>query len=335
VNIGFTRPLVFFAALAAPVLVMIFRRFFIDVFTLNLPLGAPGGASFKQPWTRASFQKTALVMELAGVFALLCAAAGPRIISRQVVYLDRGAEVLFVLDCSPSMAALDMAGKSRFDISRALIETFARERPADAIGLAGLGSDAVLLIPPTTDRAALFARLENLHLGEFGDGTALGMGIAVAALHLSASAAQGKAVVLITDGENNAGAVHPETAAAVLRESSPRARFFVIAVGTSGEVPVDYTDPKTGVRRSGSFQSRYDEENLKRLAESGGGIFLSAPSSQALEAAFSTLNSEEIYVSRSAITERSRPIHAPFIAAALVLLCLPYFWRKLFLGAFL
>ncbi|MDR2491402.1 MAG: VWA domain-containing protein [Spirochaetaceae bacterium] len=334
-NVGFSRPILVLAAIAVPLAVLIVRRFFIDVFAVNLPLGVPGGALFKPPFSRASLQKAALAMELAGIAALLFAASGPRLVSRQIVYLDRGADVLFILDCSPSMAALDMAGKSRFDAARSLILNFITERPADAAGLIAVGNDAVLLIPPTTDRTALQKRLESLQIGEFGDGTALGMGIAAAALHLSRSTAAGKAVALITDGENNAGAIHPETAAAVLRETVDRLSFFVIAAGSFGEVPVDYVDPKTGARRSGVFQSRYDEHSLIRIAESGGGVFLSASTADALKEAFSTINNNQIYVSRSAMTERSRTVHHPFIAAGLLLVCIPFIWRRLLLGAFL
>ncbi|MDR0540427.1 MAG: VWA domain-containing protein [Spirochaetaceae bacterium] len=338
-NLNFVRPFWVLAAFAAPLLALMCRRFFRDVFSLTLSLGAPGGPVFKAGQAQSRMQRAAFVMELAGVFALFIAASGPHLISRQVVYLDRGADILFVLDCSPSMAALDMAGKSRFETACSLIADFAHERPADSIGLVGVGNDAALLIPPVSNRDALLKRLENIRLGELGDGTALGMGLAMAALHLSASRAAVKAVVLLTDGENNAGAVHPETAAAALRETvsagASGASFFVFAIGSFGEVPVDYVDPKTGVRRSGSFQSRYDEASLIRIAEAGGGLFMSAPAPDALKSAFSSLNEKQVYVSRSAITERARNIHIPFIIAGLLLICVPYFWRKLVLGAFL
>ncbi|MDR2601395.1 MAG: VWA domain-containing protein [Spirochaetaceae bacterium] len=333
--LNFARPFLVLAAISIPLIVLILRRFFVDVFAIKLSLGPPGGASFKPAWTQLWMQKAVLLMELGGVFSLIFAAAGPRIVSRQLVYLDRGADVLFVLDCSPSMAALDMEGKSRFDAARELIADFIKERPADAIGLVGVGDDAALLIPPTSDRNALLKRLETLRLGEFGDGTALGMGIATAALHLSTSRAHGKAVALITDGENNSGAVHPETAAAVLRDSVENLNFFVFAVGSFGDVPVDYIDPKTGVRRSGTFQSRYNENSFIRIAEAGGGLFLSAQTEDALKSAFYTLNSNQSYVSRSAISERSKPVHIPYIWAGIILLCAPYFWRKIVWGAFL
>ncbi|MDR0551691.1 MAG: VWA domain-containing protein [Spirochaetaceae bacterium] len=346
-NLNFIRPILVLAAFAVPVLTLALRRFFKPLFSLTLSLGAPGGPTFKAGRAHSRMQQAAFVMELAGVFVLLIASAGPRLISRQIVYLDRGADILFVLDCSPSMAALDMAGKSRFDTARELIVDFARERPADAIGLVAVGNDAALLLPPVTDRLVLEKRLENIKLGEFGDGTALGMGLATAALHLSSSRAGVKAVALITDGENNAGAVHPETAAAALRYTalkpadavppgaSGENSFFVFAVGTSGEVPVDYTDPRTGLRRSGTFDSHYDEAVLARIAEAGGGIFIAAPTLDALKSAFSTLGSKQVYISRSAVTERAQNIHFPFIVTGLALLCLPYFWRRLILGAFL
>jgi Ca-activated chloride channel family protein len=148
-------------------------------------------------------------LDLTGVFALFIAAAGPIFISTELVWLNRGADMLFVVDVSPSMAGIDMNGRSRFDVARDLVREFAEARPSDAIGLVAVGNDASLLVPPTVDRGALFSRLDSLRLGELGDGTALGMGLGIAALHIRNSAAPRRAVALITDGENNAGAIHP------------------------------------------------------------------------------------------------------------------------------
>jgi Ca-activated chloride channel family protein len=271
------------------------------------------------------------LLEYGGLFLLFAAAAGPEIRIAETLWLDRGADVMFVIDTSPSMAGIDMEGMNRFDAARKLIREFAENRPPDAIGLAAVGNDAALLLPPTTDRGTLYARLESLRIGELGDGTALGMGLAVAAFHLERSTAPRRVVVLLTDGENNAGAIHPETAAALLpgRDISLR----VIGLGSSGEVPIDYVDPGSRVRRTGTFESRFDAESLKALAAAGGGAYLSAPSGAALTEAFSRINAEEITVGRSGIFTRRRPCHVPVILTALGLLSAVRLVKKYFLGA--
>jgi Ca-activated chloride channel family protein len=231
------------------------------------------------------------------------------------------------------MAGQDMNGRSRFDAARSLALDFSENRPSDAIGLVAVGNEASLLVPPTVDRAVLKSRLESLRIGELGDGTALGLGLAIASLHIRNSAAPRRAVVLITDGENNAGAVHPETAAAALGEAG--ASLWVIGVGSTGEVAIDYVDPQSRLRRTGSFDSRFDPEQLRAIARKAGGTYIAAPSAKALSDAFTRLDEAEMTVRRSGTVTRTQPIHQPVILLALVLILLPRFIRRRFLGAIL
>ncbi|GHT78754.1 aerotolerance regulator BatA [Spirochaetia bacterium] len=332
-SIGFERPLLLVAGALALVGAAFASRFFRDLLTVDVPLGPPGGAAFKPPLKVDALIRFLLVMEMIGVFLLFTAAAGPRLVSRELVWLDRGADIFFVVDISPSMAGLDMDGQSRFDAARRLVGDFAVSRPSDAIGLAAVGNEASLLLPPTIDRELLFERLGNLRIGELGDGTALGLGLAIGALHVRNPAAPRRAVVLITDGENNAGTVHPETAAAAIREAG--ASLWVIGVGSSGAVAIDYVDPVLKVRRTGSFESRFDPEGLRAIARKGGGTYIAAPSGAAFAAAFEKVDESEMVIRRSGSVTRSRDVHNPVILAALLCILLPRFIRRMYLGAFL
>jgi Ca-activated chloride channel family protein len=331
--IGFERPLLIPAGAVVIVVLCGLSRFFRDALTVELPLGPPGGVPFKPALNLTMFITLLGISELCGVFLLFAVAAGPRLISPELVWLNRGADVVFVMDTSPSMAGLDMDGRSRFDAARNLVVDFAGGRPADAVGLVAVGSEASLLLPPTVDRPLLYSRLDTLRIGELGDGTALGLGLAIAALHIRDSRAPRRAVVLITDGENNAGAVHPETAAEALRASG--ASLWVIGVGSAGEVPIDYVDPVLKVRRTGTFDSRFDPETLRAIARKGGGTFIAAPSGKAFSEAFTRLADAEMTVRRSGTVNRMRDIQAPVILAALLLILLPRFIRRFLLRAFL
>jgi Ca-activated chloride channel family protein len=229
------------------------------------------------------------------------------------------------------MAALDMEGSNRYNTARNLMSEFALRRPSDNIGLVAVGEDAALLVPPTADREALTMRLEQLRIGELGDGTALGMGIAVAAYHLEKSNASRKAIILITDGENNAGHIHPEEAASVLPETG--ISFWVIAVGSAGEVPIDYVDPYTRIRRTGIFDSRYDVESLRNLSFYGGGTFINAPSTEALTAAFWQMDDTEITIQRSRIIHRRKSLIYQYLFAGVFLLAGVRFIRRVILRA--
>ncbi|MFP3043844.1 VWA domain-containing protein [Treponema primitia] len=332
-NIGFERPILLFAGAVIVFLCFVISRFLKGAFTLVIPLGPPGGSPFKPPFNVEFLVRTIRVLDMAGIFALFLAAAGPAFISTELVWLNRGADILFVVDVSPSMAGIDMNGRSRFDVARDLVRNFAAERPSDAIGLVAVGNDASLLVPPTIDRSALFSRLESLRIGELGDGTALGMGLGIAALHLQNSTAPRRAVALITDGENNAGAIHPETAAAALQNTG--ASLWVIGVGGGGEIPIDYVDPVTRIRRTGTFDSRFNSESLRSIAQSGDGQYISAPSAEAFSLAFSRINEGEMIIRRSGTINRTRSFRIPLMITALILICAARFIRRYILGAFL
>jgi Ca-activated chloride channel family protein len=331
-NLDFDRPLI--AALAffvIPLAAFVISKL-KNPFVVVVPLGAPGGVPFKAP-QMSGLVKFLKALEYTGVFLLFISAAGPSIKTTETVWLSRGADIIFVLDVSPSMAALDMDGKSRYSAAVSLLADFTERRPSDNIGLVAVGEEAALLVPPTADRDALNLRLERMRIGELGDGTALGMGLSIAAYHLEKSTAKRRAAVLITDGENNSGSVHPETAAAMLREIG--ASLWVIAVGSSGEVPIDYTDPYTKVRQTGTFDSRFDSESLRRLSLSGGGTYIAATSADAFAAAFSQLDDAEITVQRSRIINRRRSCALYFLVPALVSLAAVRFIRQYLLGAVL
>jgi Ca-activated chloride channel family protein len=139
--------------------------------------------------------------------------------------------------------------------------------------------------------------------------------------------------VLITDGENNAGAVNPQTAAALLPDLG--ISFWVIGIGTGGEVPFSYVDHHSGRRREGTLNSRYDAEALKRLAATGGGAWIPAASVEAFSNAFTQLEDAGGPQEWIAGARTQKPMERPFIAAALALLCIVFFVRKILLGELL
>ena len=331
-SFSFDNPVLAFSAfIFIPLAFFIFSRL-NNPFVASIPLGAPGGIPFKK--TRISgLVKLLKFLEVTGIFLLFFSAAGPSIKTSETVWLNRGADIIFILDVSPSMAALDMDGKNRFDAGREMIIDFAQKRPSDSIGLVAVGEDAVLMLPPTPDRQALELRLDQLRIGELGDGTALGMGISVAAHHLEKSNAKRKIAVLITDGENNAGAVHPETAAGFLSDTG--VSFWVIAVGSAGEVPLDYTDPYTKIRRTGIFDSRYNIESLRRLSAAGAGTFINASSADYFAAAFAQLDDSEITIQRSRIISRMTSLTFQFLLFSAAILASVKFIRRCLLGAML
>ena len=332
-SIGFERPLFILAAFIAIPLFIFLSKYFKSLFSLELPLGPPGGIAFKSPVNLKYLMRFLHALELAGIFLLLTAAAGPHLVYSETIWLGRGADIFFVVDISPSMSGIDMNGRNRYEAARTLLEDFAERRPQDAIGLIAVGEDAALMVPLTTDRASLYSRLDTLAIGELGDGTAIGNGLALAGFHIEKSQAPRRAVVLVTDGENNAGAVHPEAAAAMLGDMG--VSLWVIGVGSSGEIPLSYVDPVTRMRRTGTFESRYDPEVLAGIAARARGQWIHAPTAEAFSAAFSRLDQGEMTIRRSGTVRKEEPLHFIFALSSLLVLWGVRFIRRYILGALL
>ncbi len=286
------------------------------------------GLQVKSHGTKVFLIFSALVF-WSGVVLLIVAMAGPVIYFRERVYLSRGVDIMIVIDESPSMAALDFKPMSRFDSAKKVITSFINGRSHDPIGLVSFGKEAALRVPPTLDYDVLKERVAGLSLMELGDGTAIGMGIALAALHLRNSSADHKFIILLTDGENNAGEILPETATAV--SSNLGIKIYTIGIGTEGDVPLEFVNPETGKLYRGVFKSGYDEDLLRNIAASSGGEYFSAMSHNSLESIFKTIDSLETRGQKVKIKTRTEPKHRVFLLLGMLFVTFDYFFRKIVL----
>jgi Ca-activated chloride channel family protein len=188
------------------------------------------------------------------------------------------------------------------------------------VGLVAFGQDAALVCPPTTDYASIAARLGSLQPGIYGEGTAIGAGLATAVAHAARSSAPEKQIILLTDGENNAGSMDPGTAARTA------ARFgmalSIIGVGSAGEAPVTYVDPVTRQKLSGIYRSDFNGASLEALARTGGGNYYGAENKAALASAFAALAERSSSLSRSRSVSSEEGLTGQAVAAALALLAL-------------
>ena len=124
-----------------------------------------------------------------------------------------GIDIVIALDMSGSMQETDLV-PNRLEAAKLVIQDFVRHRPSDRIGLVVFGREAYTHIPLTLDHGTFLRMLAELRLGMIdGNGTAIGNGIGVALNRLRKSDARSKVIIVLTDGENNAGNISPEQAA--------------------------------------------------------------------------------------------------------------------------
>lgn len=298
---------------------------------IPFPFDIWGGDGFRKPrsWLSAAVIFTDVLYWL-GASALVVALAGPEIIERDEVHLSRGIDIMIVLDQSPSMAAKDFPPLNRFDTAREMIRRFIDGRSGDSIGLVSFGTEAVLRCPPTADFDWLSDRLDELTIRDLGDDTAIGMGLAVATLHLANSTASEKIILLLTDGDDNAGEIRPEMAARLA--AGKDIRIYSIGIGSEEEVPIVLEDSKTGVVTRGTIVTRFDEEQLQSLAEITGGGYWRANSPGSLETVLQSVDALETVERRVTVRVNSRPLHRPVLIFGAALVIVAYLSRKFLMG---
>ncbi|WP_020611328.1 vWA domain-containing protein [Sediminispirochaeta bajacaliforniensis] len=263
-----------------------------------------------------------------GVASLIVALAGPRLVEREKIYLHRGVDIVFVLDQSPSMIVRDFGGDTRFDTAKHAIRTFVEGREHDPLGLVIFGDEAALVTPPTLDYTSFLSRMDSVRVMKLGRGSALGLGMAVATVHLEKSSAERKVMVIVSDGENNAGEITPESAARVA--ASLGIRIYAVGVGGEGSVAIEFTDPETGKSYRGTYEGKVDMDLLKTVTESTGGQAFLAGSPGALSQVFREIDALESVELRSTTDISSEPVHHLLIRLGLWLLVFYAFVKRLF-----
>src|SRR5690606_5463999 len=171
--------------------------------------------------------------------------------------------------------------------------------------------------PPTLDHDVLLALLRQVDFGRVEDGTAIGTGLLNAANRLRGTGTQGKVMILLTDGVNNAGEVSPVTAARAAEALG--IKVYTIGVGRDGDHPIEVDDPVYG-KRMMMIRTEIDEAMLREVAAITGGKYYRAQSPGALEAIYKEIDGlEKVEIKTSRYT-RYRERFMPLALAALLLL---------------
>lgn len=184
----------------------------------------------------------------------------------------RGGSAVLCVDTSGSMAAADVA-PTRADAALAALRAFIRQSPAGtAIGLVSFAGDAQAIAAPTRDRDQLQAALAAIPAPN--GATAIGDALSLALRILPKSGH--RVVVLITDGENNAGS-DPMQAARLL--AARHVKLYTIGIGTNAGALIPGTLQAAGI----------DEQALRAYASVTGGAYSRAGDASELREALAAL----------------------------------------------
>ena len=194
-----------------------------------------------------------------------------------------GVDIVVAFDLSSSMLSEDfiVRGKrvNRIEIAKQVLEEFIRKRSSDRIGLVAFAGRAYVASPLTLDHDFLLQNLERLRVGLIEDKTAIGSALTAGLNRLREVQSKSKIVILMTDGQNNAGKVPPLTAAEAAEALG--VKVYTIGVGIRGEAPYPVTDP-FGRRGYQMVPVDVDDDTLTKMAQKTGGKYYRADSSETL-----------------------------------------------------
>jgi len=223
-----------------------------------------------------------------GALALaILAAARPQQGVQQSEVDSRGVDIVVAIDISRSMRASDMGGGTRLDVAKNTARDFVRARPHDRVGIVGFAGTAFTQCPLTLDHDTLLELLAGLDFGLAEDGTAIGMGLATSVQRLRESRTPSKVIVLLTDGENNRGAIDPITAGDLARAFN--VKVYTVLVGRLSIEPVAVDDPVLG-RTVQMTPVDVDETPLVEIAKRTGGEFFRAGDTSTLSGIYAEID---------------------------------------------
>jgi len=256
--------------------------------------------------------------------ALIVCLARPQTSTSWENRTTEGIDIVVVLDISSSMLSRDLK-PNRLEASKDVAIEFIENRPVDRVGLVAFSGESFTQCPLTTDHAILKNLFSDLKVGLIEDGTAIGLGLATGVNRLADSKAISKVVILLTDGENNRGAIAPLTAAEIA--ASFGVRVYTIGIGTRGMAMTPVGIDHTGY----VFQNRevsIDEKLLQEIADYTGGKYFRATNNRSLSEIYTEIDALE--KSKIEVTEYRRKTEQflPFALLAGILVLLELLLRN-------
>ena len=234
------------------------------------------------------------LLRLAALTLFIIALARPQLSSEADSYIEHhkeGIDIIIALDASGSMLALDFK-PNRFEAAKEVAKEFVANRKNDRIGLVIFEGEAYTQCPLTSDKKIVMELIDEAEQGVVTEGTSIGMGLATAVNRLRESKAKSKVVILLTDGVNNSGKIHPLAAAEIAKQFN--IRVYTIGIGTNGKAKTPVAiDPFTGKYIYDYVDVEIDEETLKEISKMTGGQYFRATDNEKLKEIYDQIDKLE------------------------------------------
>ena len=238
----------------------------------------PAGLARRRAWV--------LFLQVAGLFFMVLALAGPLIGTKLMEFRQKGLDVLMAVDCSLSMQAQDFK-PSRMAHAKLVLGQMIDRLGGSRIGVIAFAGQAYLQCPLTIDQNAARDTLDTLDSGAVPiAGTKIGDAIRLAVQGLKAGEGGNRVLVLLTDGEDH----QSDPLSAAKEASKAGVKVFTIGIGNAEGEPIPVFNDKgerTGYKRDRKGEvvlSRVDEKTLETISrETQGQYFRAGPGGDEVE----------------------------------------------------
>ena len=207
--------------------------------------------------------------------------AGPQFGSKLETVKRQGVEVMIALDISNSMLAQDVQ-PSRLEKAKRLVAQLVDKMENDKVGMIVFAGDAFTQLPITSDYISAKMFLESINPSLISkQGTAIGAAINLATRSFTPQEGVGRAVIVITDGENHeGGAVEAAKAAA---EKGIQVSVLGVGMPDGAPIPVEGTNDFRRDRDGNVVVTRLNEQMCQEIAQAGDGIYVRVDNSNAAQ----------------------------------------------------
>lgn len=192
-----------------------------------------------------------------------------------------GIETIIAMDISNSMLAEDIT-PSRLDRSKMMVENLVDHFTNDKIGLIVFAGDAFVQLPITSDYVSAKMFLSSIDPSMMAtQGTDIARAIDMASHSFTQEEGIGKAIIVITDGEDHEGGALEAAEAA----KKAGMRVYVLGVGSTQGAPIpipgtgDYMKDNTG----NTVMSALNEDMCRQVAQAGGGAYIHVENNSAAQ----------------------------------------------------
>ncbi len=257
----------------------------------NLKLSSLKGFKSEKSFL-AKFRPLMFILRVFAITLIIIALSRPQIVEVSTkIKTNRGIDIVMAIDVSSSMLAQDLKPNRLVALKRVASE-FIDDRLSDRIGLVVYAGESYTKTPITNDKSIIKLALQDIKYENLiEDGTAIGMGLATSVNRLKDSKAKSKIIILLTDGVNNSGFIDPKIATELAVEYG--IKTYTIGLGSNGNARAPVGILPNGSFKYGITKVEIDEDLLKEISKSTGGIYFRATNNKKLEEIYSEINKLE------------------------------------------